>query len=157
MTLADAQRVWISKRGYDRLQRELAALRESGRAAARDGDAEAQADELQRQLRIQQIHDLLTDVTVGQDPPDDGIAEPGMVLTVRFDDTGAVETFLLGVRSAEHGDIEVYSNQAPLGAALEGARPGERRAYRLPNGAAVTVTLLNAVPYGIHTAGTASR
>jgi transcription elongation factor GreA len=41
--------------------------------------------------------------------PDDGIAEPGMVLTVRFDDTGDIETFLPGVRGAELGDVEVYS------------------------------------------------
>lgn len=146
--MTTAQRVWISKRAYDRLQSELAALR-----GTRPGREEAD----DRQLRIHQIRDLLTDVTVGQDPPDDGIAEPGMVLTVRFDDTDAVETFLLGVRSAEHGDLEVYSNQAPLGAALEGALPGERRTYRLPNGTAVTVTLLNAVPYGMHTEGRTTR
>jgi hypothetical protein len=47
--------------------------------------------------------------------------------------------------------MEVYSNQSPLGAA-EGARPGERRTYTLPSSATLTVTLLKAVPYGIHTA-----
>jgi transcription elongation factor GreA len=36
-----------------------------------------------------------------------------------------------------------------LGAAIAGARPGERRTYRLTNGAALAVTLLKAVPYGI--------
>ena len=46
-----------------------------------------------RQARIRQIQDLLTNVVVGEDPPDDGIAEPGMVLTVRYDDTGEIETF----------------------------------------------------------------
>lgn len=94
----------------------------------------------------------MINAVVGEDPPDDGIAEPGMVLTIRYDETGDTETFLLGVRGAEYGDMDVYSNQSPLGAAIEGARPGERRTYTLPSGAALTVTLLEAVPYGIHTA-----
>ena len=104
------------------------------------------------QARIQQIHDLLVNAVVGEDPPNDGIAEPDMVLTIRYDDTGDTETFLLGVRGAEYGDMEVYSNQSSLGAAITGARLGERRTYTLPSGAALTVTLLKAVPYGIYTA-----
>ena len=87
---------------------------------------------------------------VGEDPPDDGLAEPGMVVTIRYDDTGDTETFLLGVRGAEYGDMEVYSVQSPLGAAIVGARPGERRSYESPSGRRLNVTLLKAVPYGIH-------
>ena len=74
-----------------------------------------------------------------------------MVMTIRYDDTGDIETFLLGARGAEYSDMEVYSNRSRLGAAIAGARPGERRTYTLPRGTGVTVTLLKAVPYGIHT------
>ena len=81
---------------------------------------------------------LETIMRVGEDPPDDGVAEPGMVLTVRFDDTGETETFLLGARGAEHGTIEVYYPDSPLGAAVNGARRGERRAYRTPSGVEVS-------------------
>src|SRR5665213_2181770 len=153
--MTSAQRVWISPQAYERLQRELATLRELCSAAAAGGDTDENSDALQQwwQARIQQIHDLLVDAAVGEDPPDDGIAEPGMVLTIRYDDTGDIETFLLGVRGAEYGDMEVYSIQSPLGAALAGARPGERRTYLLPSGAALTVTLLEALPHGIHTSG----
>jgi transcription elongation factor GreA len=94
----------------------------------------------------------LINAVVGEDPPDDGIAEPGMVVTIRYDDTGDTETFLLGVRGAEYGDMEVYSIHSPLGAAVAGARAGQRRAYTLPSGVTLTVTLLSAVPYGIHSA-----
>jgi transcription elongation factor GreA len=148
------QPAWISPQAYERLQRELATLRELCTAAAAAGDSDPNSAAVQRgwQARIQQIHDLLVNAVVGEDPPNDGIAEPGMVLTIRDDDTGDTETFLLGVRGAEYPDIEVYSNQSPLGAAITGARPGERRAYTLPSGATLTVTLLNAVPYGIYTA-----
>jgi transcription elongation GreA/GreB family factor len=75
-----------------------------------------------------------------------------MVVTIRYHDTGDIETFLLGVRGAEHGEMEVYSIQSPLGAAILGARPGERRSYALPSGAALTVELVDAVPYGVHRA-----
>ena len=104
------------------------------------------------EVRIQQIHDLLINAVVGEDPPDDGVAEPGMVVTVRYDATGDTDTFLLGVHGAEYADMAVYSIQSPLGAAIAGARPGERRIYGLAIGAAVAVTLLKAVPYGLHTA-----
>ena len=147
-----SQGAWMSPHAYERLQRELATLRELCAAAAATGDTDKNDAVVRRawQIRIQQIHDLFVNAVVGENPPDDGIAEPGM--TIRHDNTGDTETFLLGVRGAEHGDMEVYSNQSPLGAAITGARPGERRTYTLPSGATLTVTLLNALPYGIYTA-----
>jgi transcription elongation factor GreA len=146
------ERVWLTPQAHSRLQAELAALLAPDRAS--DGPLEQDDQFTTRQTRvarIRQIQDLLNHAVVGEDPPDDGIAEPGMVLTVRYDDTDETETFLLGVRGAEHGDLEVYSPQSPLGAALTGARQGEQRTYRVPTGATVRVTLLEAVPYG-HTA-----
>ena len=117
-----------------------------------DYDDNLVANYTARQARIRQIQDLLTNAVVGEDPPDDGIAEPGMVLTVRYDDTGEIETFLLGVRGVEDADIDVYSMQSPLGSAIVGARPGEQRTYSIPSGANLPVTLLKAVPYGMHRA-----
>lgn len=138
-------RVWLSPQAHHRLRNELTTLLASARSRPGESDFTSQRE---RETRIRQINDLLTNAIVGEDPPDDGVAEPGMVLTVRFDDTGEMETFLLGARGAEHGTIEVYSPDSPLGAAVNGARQGEQRAYRTPNGATVRVTLLNAVPYG---------
>lgn len=102
--------------------------------------------------RIQQIHDLLINAVVGEDPPNDGIVEPGMVVTVRYDETNETQTFLQGVRGAEHGGMDVYSIESPLGAAIVAARTGEQRAFRLPSGADLSVTMLTAVPYGLHSA-----
>lgn len=145
------QRIWMSPQAHERLQQELSTLRELiATEAASDSDENQVAVQRARQARIQQIHDLLINAIVGEDPPDDGVAEPGMVVTVRYDD-GDTETFLLGVRGAEHGDIEVYSVQSPLGSAILGARVGEKRTYQLPSGAQATVTVLSAVPYGMHT------
>ncbi|ODR08573.1 transcription elongation factor GreAB [Mycolicibacillus koreensis] len=138
------QSVWMTRSAHNRLQAELNELLET-----HEEDESVALDHLQaNRARIAQIRDLLSHAVVGEDPPDDGIAEPGMVLTVRFDDTKETETFLLGVRDVDPGDIEVYSPQSPLGTALAGARPGEQRSYRVPSGDSVSVTLLSAVPYG---------
>lgn len=141
----DANRAWMTRDTRDRLEAELAELTAAG------GPDEDLDERQARQARIGQIHDLLAGAVVGEDPPDDGIAEPGMVLTVRYDDDGGdTETFLLGVPDDESGDLEVYSPQSPLGAAITGARPGEQRSYQVPSGATVAVTLLDAVPHGRH-------
>jgi transcription elongation factor GreA len=145
-------RVWISLQAHERLERELATLRFLFSAGMADGDTDANVHAVRRawEIRIQQIHDLLINAVVGEDPPDDGVAEPGMVVTIRYDATGDTDTFLLGVQGAEYADMAVYSVESPMGAAIAGARPGERRTYRLADGGAVAVTLLKAVPYGLH-------
>ncbi|MCV7205007.1 transcription elongation factor GreAB [Mycolicibacterium peregrinum] len=146
-----SQRVWLSPQAYERLQVELSTLRDLiANEAASDSDENEVAIQRARQTRIQQIHDLLLNAVVGEDPPDDGVAEPGMVLTVRYDQTGEIETFLLGVRGAEYGDLEVYSVNSPLGEAIVGARPGEQRHYPVPSGEDLPVTLISAVPFGMH-------
>lgn len=143
--------VWMSPKAHERLQDELTTLRTLiANEAAEDSDENQVAIQRARQARIQHIHDLLLNAVVGEDPPDDGVAEPGMVLTVRFEEFGDLETFLLGVRGAEYGDMEVYSVQSPLGAAIVGARPGERREYQGPSGELIPVTLISAVPFGMH-------
>ena len=159
--MTSTEPVWMTRQAYTRLGAELAALRSRPNIEVpedfMDYDDNLVANYTARQARIHQIQDLLTNAVVGEDPPDDGIAEPGMVLTVRYDDTGEIETFLLGVRGAEDADIDVYSMQSPLGSAIVGARPGEQRTYSIPSGANLPVTLLKAVPYGLHTSKSPRR
>jgi transcription elongation factor GreA len=146
--------VWISPQAHERLHRELNTLRFLFSAGIADDDTDENASAVRRawETRIQQVHDLLINAVVGEDPPNDGIAEPGMVVTIRYDATGDVDTFLLGVHGAEYADMEVYSIESPLGAAIVGARPGQQRTYSLLSGVTLTVALLKAVPYGLHMA-----
>jgi transcription elongation GreA/GreB family factor len=152
--MASTTRVWISAQAHERLHRELDTLRFLFSAGIADDGTDENATVVRRawERRIQQIHDLLINAVVGEDPPDDGVAEPGMVVTIRRHATGDTETFLLGVRDAEYLDMSVYSIESPLGAAIAGARAGERRTIELPNGGPLAVTLLKAVPYGLHIA-----
>jgi transcription elongation factor GreA len=153
--MTSTEPVWMTRQAHARLQNELAALRSRPHIDVpedlMDYDDNLVANYTARQARIRQIQDLLTNAVVGEDPPDDGVAEPGMVLTVRYDDTGEIETFLLGVRGVEDADIDVYSMQSPLGSAIAGAHVGEQRTYCIPSGDNLPVTLLKAVPWGMHT------
>lgn len=158
--MTDSQ-VWLTRDGYERLKDELRRLvreragdvPEDGRpgvgAAGGDGSAEhADAVRRERNQRIRRLQQILKDPVVGQEPPDDGIAEPGMVLTVAYAD-GDEETFLLAEREQDaYPDVdEVCSPDSPLGRALVGAAEGERREYELPDGRRTAVTLVRAVPY----------
>jgi len=141
--------IWLTEDAYERLSEELAALR----TAENTDDDDPVSGLLRRRARARELEDLLRRAVVGRTPPDDGVAEPGMVLTVRFDDEDATETFLLGARDgATSDDLEVFSADSPLGLALVGARQGESRSYQVPSGATVRVTLVRAVPYGRHVA-----
>lgn len=140
-----SDQIWITPQARENLERELAALLAVRRTAGTDDIVDAW---LARKERIRQIHELLSRADRAVDPADDGIAEPGMVLSVRFDDTGDVETFLLGSRGTADPDLEVYTVHSPLGSALLGATPGQQRSYPLPGGGVQSVTLLSATPYG---------
>jgi transcription elongation factor GreA len=147
--MSNDSRVWITPNAHRRLTVELAVLR----GTAEPAEAESMGIHLvegpdAREARIHRIEDLLRDAVIGQAPPDDGVAEPGMVLTIRYADDPETETFLLGAREGVAGEaMSVYSPSSPLGRALLGARRGERRSYELPSGRTVSVTLVEAVPY----------
>lgn len=128
---------WLSHSAYERLKAELADLvRRQAGSSNEDGQ------------RIRKLRAILRDSSVGTEPPDDGVAEPGMVVTLRYADDPDTETFLLADREEEvHPDIEICSPSSPLGAALTGVREGEHCEYALPNGEMMKVTVISAVPH----------
>ncbi|MCG3756623.1 MULTISPECIES: GreA/GreB family elongation factor [unclassified Amycolatopsis] len=142
-----SSRPWLTADAHARLAAELADLQREPDLDEGAGEHDRLDRQQHRQARIRQLQDLLQNAVVGEDPPDDGVAEPGMVLTVRYDD-GGTETFLLAARDEVGGGLEVYSPDSPLGRALHGAKPGEQREYEVPSGALVRVTLVEAYPYG---------
>lgn len=165
MTQADERTaVWLTQAKFDELQAELEELRGPGRAAvvqkvsdARDegdlkenGGYHAAREELGKlDGRIAQLEDMLKRAQVGETPPDDGVVEPGMVVTYRFVGDDEKEKFLLGAREmkGDDDDLEVYSPQSPLGEAINGKKRGEKVSYVAPNGKTLEVEIVDAVPY----------
>ncbi|WP_082949167.1 GreA/GreB family elongation factor [Mycolicibacterium celeriflavum] len=146
--MSSAQYVSMTRQAHTRLNNELAGLRSQPSIEVHDDFMDAAENRIgyrARRARIRQIEDLLAEVSVDAELPDDGIAEPGMICTVRYD-TGASETFLLGGHGAGDDDNKIYPLRSPLGRAVAGARPGEHRTSPLPGGATIAVTLLNAQP-----------
>ncbi|MET0997904.1 MAG: transcription elongation factor GreA [Marmoricola sp.] len=152
--------VWLTQSKYEDLKAELEQLRGPGRADvvkkvsdARDegdlkenGGYHAAREELGKiDGRIQQLVDMLERAKVGETPPDDGVVEPGMKVTVEL--AGQEQIFLLGAREMAGADIDVFSPQSPLGQAIQGARRGETVTYQAPNGKDVKVQIIDAVPY----------
>jgi transcription elongation factor GreA len=154
--------IWLTQQTFDRLNAELEHLRGPARAevierisAARDegvlkenGAYHAAKDEQGKmEGRIRQLEEMLNQVTTDASP-DDQTVSPGKVVTYRFagDDE---EQFLLGAReiAEDHTEIEVYSPQSPLGAALVGAKAGETVDFEQPNGKVAKIEIVSAVPF----------
>jgi transcription elongation factor GreA len=163
MTQTD-QTIWLTQDAYDQLQAELEDLKGPQRqeivariSAARDegdlkenGGYHAAKDEQGRiEGRIRQLEDMLRKAEVGETPPDDGVVEPGMVVTFKFegDADDEAETFLLlGAREVEPEGLKVYTPQSPFGEAINGRKKGETVSYEV-NGKSLTVVILDARPY----------
>ncbi|NYG56782.1 transcription elongation factor GreA [Nocardioides perillae] len=163
---SEQQTVWLTQEAHDKLQAELEDLKGPKRqevieriAAARDeGDLKenggyhaAREEQGRLEGRILQLEDMLRRAEVGETPANDGVVEPGMVVTYKFvgdDDDDEAETFLLGAREIEDGgDLKVYSPQSPMGQAINGATKGDTVSYEAPNGKTLEVVVLDAVPY----------
>jgi transcription elongation factor GreA len=156
--------IWLTQDAHDKLQAELENLKGPVRqeiiariSSARDegdlkenGGYHAAKDEQGKvEARIRQLEDMLRRAEVGDTPADDGIVEPGMVVTYKFvgDDDDEAEKFLLGAREIEPEGLPVYSPQSAMGSAILGARRGDTVTYTAPNGKEQQVEILDAVPY----------
>jgi transcription elongation factor GreA len=155
---------WLTQEAHDRLKHELDELvahrpviaaeinarREEGDLKENGGYHAARDEQAKQEGRIRHLQELLRNAQVGVAPADDGVVEPGMVVTVAYDgDDDDRETFLLGSREeGVHGSLPVYSPQSPLGQAILGASRGESREYILPNGRTQKVSVLEAKPFG---------
>ena len=158
----DAPVTWLTQEAYDRLSNELAELianrpviaaeinarREEGDLRENGGYQAAREEQGKQEGRIARLQSLLREAKVGEAPPNDGIAEPGMLVTVRFAGDDEDETFLIGSREeTATAGVEVYSAASPLGRALTGVREGDTVEYETPTGKTMKVTLVSAKPF----------
>ena len=152
---------WLTQEAHDRLSAELQQLTTIGRreiaekieAARSEGDLKenggyhaAREEQAKQEARIQQLQQILRNAVVGAAPPDDGVVEPGMVVTATV--AGDRMTFLIGSREVADGtDIEVFSERSPLGAAIIGCSAGDETSYEAPTGRRIPVTIHEAKPF----------
>jgi transcription elongation factor GreA len=160
VTETAAPATYLTQAAHDRLQAELDHLTGPARteiakkidAARQEGDLRenggyhaAREEQGKMEARIRQLQQLLTTAIIGETPPDDGIVEPGMVVTVEM--FGDEETFLLGSREITDESLQVFSERSPIGAAVNGKQVGDAVSYEAPNGKTIDVKILGAKPY----------
>ena len=90
---------------------------------------------------------MLRRAEVGEATADDGIVEPGMKVTYSFVGDDDVETFLLGAREIEDGDVLAVFPAVPAGSAIIGAKKGDDGQLRGAQRQDLEVKILDAVPY----------
>lgn len=166
MATEQSTTTWLTQDAYDKLVAELEYLKGEGRQkvsakiaqAREEGDLSenggyhaAREEQGHQEARIRQLTTMLESAEVG-DAPTGSHVTPGTLVTVYFDgDEDDDDTFLLGSREVmgldEAVDIEVYSPQSPLGAAVVGAAPGETVTYTAPSGHRIEVTIVSVKPY----------
>ncbi len=157
---------WLTQEAYDKLTAELDYLKGEGRQkvsakiaqAREEGDLSenggyhaAREEQGHQEARIRQLAATLESAQVGE-PPTGAHVTPGTLVTIYFDgDPDDDDTFLLGSRELvgldDSVDIEVYSPQSPLGAAVLGTTPGDTVTYNAPNGKPIEVTIVEVKPF----------
>lgn len=152
---------WLTQAQFDALTSELEerihvkrphiarlidAARQEGDLKENGGYHAARNEQSLNETRIKALEEILRNAEVGATPADDGIVEPGMVVTANVG--GRELKFLLGSREAG-GDlgIQVFSTEAPIGAAVMGHKRGETVSYEAPNGKEISVEILDAIPF----------
>lgn len=132
--MSGSSTVWLTPSAHTRLARELARLAER--------DDRLTPAESARRIHLSEILGAaLTDTM-----PDDGIVEPGMVVTVRFARDDSTQTFLLADRTLS-GSTEACSPSSPLGAAIIGLSEGDDCVFEGPSGAMIAVRITQVSPY----------
>ena len=150
-------KTWLTQEAADRLQTELQQLETTGRtevvrkieAARAEGDLKenggyhaAREEQGKFEARIRQLKALLESAEIGTPSGEAGKVGPGMKVSVEI--MGKKMEFLLGSREIASGELDVYSEQSPLGSAVMGASVGDERSYKAPNGKDITVKILAA-------------
>ncbi|GAA1613427.1 transcription elongation factor GreA [Leucobacter chromiireducens] len=154
--MAEPTQTWLTQDAFDRLSGELAELTGPGRkdiaarieAAREEGDLKenggyhaAKDEQGKMEARIRDLESLLKHAVVGEVPQASGVVEIGTVITA--DIFGDEERFLLGNRElADGSDLDVFSAESPLGAAILGRKVGEEVRYAAPNGNEIPVKIL---------------
>jgi len=131
--------VWMTRTARQKLEAELAEFEHA-----------TSTTDTTRLSRARELRALLRNAEIDR-KPDDGLVEPGMRVTVRFEVDGSTTTFLLGRRELTgldpNLDTDVYSPTSPLGVAISGRYVGEVVAFTAPSGKQ-RITILAAVPFG---------
>jgi transcription elongation factor GreA len=146
--MVEEKKVQLTQNAYDKLKKELDHLEGEAReniireiATARaHGDlsenAEYHSAKDQQGLqegRARQIRAMLENAVIVE-ATDDGVAKPGMIITIKHQGDDESETYLLGLREEKGGEHDILTPDSPIGRALVGHSAGEIVTASVPAG-----------------------
>ena len=153
--------VWLTQEAFDRLAAELETLSTTGRAeivkrielARAEGDLKenggyhaAKDEQGKIEARIRELTEMLKNAHVGAETVDTSRVASGTIVTVRIH--GDEERFLLGSREiAGNTDLDVYSENSPMGQAILGKEAGDTGEFTAPSGAVIAVEVISIEPF----------
>ena len=152
---------WLTQEAFDRLQteydhlvtvgrveiaKEIDERRQEGDLKENGGYHAAREEQAKQEARIQQLRGVLESAHVSEPSAGDGTIQSGSVVTAKV--AGRDMRFLVGSREVAEGtDLDVFSAQSPLGAALLGKKAGEGTTYTAPNGNDIAVEVVAVEPF----------
>lgn len=133
-----SETTWVPPSALERMTEELTAL------------SAQLAPTPETSKRIRALREALR-TTDAADKPNDGLVEPGMLVSVLFTNAARTSTFLLGSRELISLEpsiaVDVYSPSSPLGQALNGARVGDTVSFTPPSGIETKVRVISVEPF----------
>lgn len=154
--MAEEKGTWMSPKTFERLQadleemtnvrrveiaRKIEAARSEGDLRENGGYQAAREEQSKLEGRIAELTHLLENAIVSEPPAAEKV-EPGVIVTAKI--AGEEERFLLGSReAADHVELEVYPENAPLGKAILGLKVGDTTKFAARNGRKIPVEIIN--------------
>ncbi|MDQ3646059.1 MAG: transcription elongation factor GreA [Actinomycetota bacterium] len=157
--MSEVKSVRLTQAAHDRIKEELA-LREGERrqkivediATARaHGDLSenaeyhaAREEQGKNEGEIRRLRAKLENAEIIESA-DDGVVQPGKLVTLRYEGDDDPETYLLGEREERDGDHQVLTPDSPIGQALMGLTAGETAVAKTPGGE-IKIEILEVTP-----------
>jgi transcription elongation factor GreA len=131
----------LTTRGRIDIARKIEAARELG-DLSENGDYHAAKEEQGKmEGRIQHLARILDNAEIVESAAGD-VVGTGAVVSIVFEGDDEVEKYLVGSIEEQRDDVTVVSPGSPMGAALLGAKAGDAVSYEAPNGAELTVKVV---------------
>ncbi|MDQ3620605.1 MAG: transcription elongation factor GreA [Actinomycetota bacterium] len=139
----------LTQDAFDRLKAEREFLEGEGRQSIIEAIATARAhgdlsenaeyhaakdQQGMQEARVRQLRQMLESAEIVKGD-DSGVAKPGMLVTIKYQDDDETETYFLGLREEKGGEFDVLTPESPIGKALLGRSAGEAVVAEVPSGA----------------------
>ena len=129
-----AEREFLEGEGRRKIIEAIATARAHGDLSENAEYHAAKDQQGMQEARVRQLRQMLESAEIVHGD-DSGVAKPGMLVTIKYQDDDETETYFLGLREEKGGEFDVLTPESPIGKALLGRSAGEAVVAEVPTGA----------------------